>query len=293
MSARPHPLRFAWSTLQAFRANQGPLLAGAVAYYALLSLVPMLILMVIALAHVVDEASLFDTLGMYLNWLVPGQADTVLEALRQFLLHRDVVGWLLLVTMLFFSSLAFGVLENAMSIIFHHRVRARRRSALASALMPYGFLLCLGLGVLLITTMAGQLQALGEHDLRLGGRLWSLEPVSVVLLYALGVCGELLALTAIYLVMPVGRLTPAHALLGAVVATVLWEISRHALLWYFATLSQIGTVYGPLTTAIAALFSLEIGGLLLLFGAQVIAEYERLGLSGGTPPARLNLSRDL
>jgi membrane protein len=29
-----HPLRFAWDALKEFRANQGLLLAGAVAYYA-------------------------------------------------------------------------------------------------------------------------------------------------------------------------------------------------------------------------------------------------------------------
>ena len=35
-------------------------------------------------------------------------------------------------------------------------------------------------------------------------------------------------------------------------------------------------VYGSLTTAIAVLLSLEIGATLLLLGAQVISEYERL-----------------
>lgn len=78
------------------------------------------------------------------------------------------------------------------------------------------------------------------------------------------------------MVMPVGRLRLAHALIGAVVATMLWEITRHVLVWYFATLSQISTVYGSLTTAIAVLLSLELAATLLLLGAQVIAEYERL-----------------
>ena len=45
------PWSFALRTLKAFRANQGLLLAGAVAYYALLSIVPLLILSVIALSH--------------------------------------------------------------------------------------------------------------------------------------------------------------------------------------------------------------------------------------------------
>ena len=46
-----HPGAFMWQTLKAFKANQGLLLAGAVAYYALLSIVPLLILIVIALSH--------------------------------------------------------------------------------------------------------------------------------------------------------------------------------------------------------------------------------------------------
>ena len=45
------PVAFALQVLRAFRANQGLLLAGAVAYYALLSIVPLLILMVIALSQ--------------------------------------------------------------------------------------------------------------------------------------------------------------------------------------------------------------------------------------------------
>lgn len=38
-----HPATFVMQALKAFRANQGMLLAGAVAYYALLSIVPLLI----------------------------------------------------------------------------------------------------------------------------------------------------------------------------------------------------------------------------------------------------------
>ena len=37
----------------------------------------------------------------------------------------------------------------------------------------------------------------------------------------------------------------------------------------------MGVVYGSLTTAIVVLLSLEIAAIVLLLGAQVIAEYER------------------
>lgn len=271
-----HPGAFALQVLKGFRANQGLLLAGAVAYYALLSIVPLMIVTVIALSHVIDQAELLETLGRYLEWLIPGQSKALVGELGSFLTHREVVGWVLLVTLVFFSSLAFTVLENAMSVIFFHRVAIRRRHFLVSALLPYFYILFLGIGLLLVTLVSGSLQAMGEESVYFLGWHWSLSGVSGVLLYLLGLGGEILVLSSVYLVMPVGRLSLQHALLGGVTAAFLWEITRHALLWYFATLSQVNIVYGSLTTAIVVLLSLEIAATLLLFGAQVIAEYERV-----------------
>lgn len=287
-----HPWAFLARTLKGFRANQGLLLAGAVAYYALLSLVPLMVLAVIALSHVIAPPELLATLGRYLEWLVPGQSQAIVAELATFLAHRDVIGWVLLATMLFFSSLAFAVLENAMSVIFHHRVAIRRRPVLVSLLIPYVYILGLGFGLLLVTLVAGGLQTLGEERIAWLGRSWSLGAASSVLLYLLGLAGEVFVLTSIYLVMPVGRLSLSHALIGGLTAAGLWEVSRHALVWYFATLSQIGVVYGSLATAIAVLISLELAATLLLLGAQVIAEYERIGREPlHSPPQPLSTER--
>ena len=121
---------------------------------------------------------------------------------------------------------------------------------------------------------------MGQTQVDFLGRTWSLDGTSGVLLYLLGLGGEVFALASVYMVMPVGRLSWRHALIGAITAALLWELSRHALQWYFDTLSQISTVYGSLTTAIAVLLSLEVAATLLLLGAQVIAEYERIGRPG-------------
>ncbi len=281
-----HPAAFALQVLRGFRANQGLLLAGAVAYYALLSIVPLLILAVIVLSHWVDQAELLRTIGRYLEWLVPGQSKAIVAELAAFVTHRDVMGWVLAISMLFFSSLAFTVLENAMSVIFLHRVVARRRHFLVSAIIPYCFILSLGLGLLLATLVAGSLQAMGENRVEAFWRQWSLAGMSGALLYLLGLAGEIFVLTAVYMVMPVGRPSLRHALIGALAAALLWELSRHALVWYFSTLSQISAVYGSLTTAIAALLSLELGATLLLLGAQVISEYERVEGRDNEAPAR-------
>jgi membrane protein len=278
------PGAFAWRVLKGFRANQGLLLAGAVAYYALLSIVPLLILSVIVLSQLIDQAELMQTLGRYLEWIVPGQSRAIVVELSNFLQHRDVIGWVLLATMLFFSSLAFTVLENAMSVIFLHRVAVRRRRFVVSALMPYLYILCLCCGLLVVTVAASALQAMGEESFRLLGREWSLSGVSGLLLYLLGLAGEIFLLTSVYMVMPVGRLSWHHALVGGATAALLWEVTRHVLVWYFGTLSQVNVVYGSLTTAIVVLLSLEIAATLLLLGAQVISEFERIGRPAAPAP---------
>lgn len=272
-----HPLAFAWQTLKGFKANQGLLLAGAVAYYALLSIVPFLMLVVVALSHVIPEAELLETLSRYLEWIIPSQSKAVVVELSHFLKDRQLVTGVLLVVMLFFSSVAFTALENAMCVIFYHRVEIKRRKFLISAVLPYCYIVALGLGIMIITLVAGGLQVMGAESVLFLGYRWSLGGVSGALLYLLGLTGEILVLSSIYLVMPVGRLSLSHALIGGVTAALLWEVARHVLIWYFTTLSQVNVVYGSMTTAIVVMFSLEIGAILLLFGAQVISEYERVG----------------
>jgi membrane protein len=277
---------FAWRTLKAFRANQGLLLAGAVAYYALLSLIPLLILLLVALTHFVGETEVLEATARYLDWLVPGQGATLTAEFERFLQHREVMGWVLFGTMVFFSSLGFTVLENAMSVIFVHRVAIRRRHFAVSALLPYFYILMLGAGMLLVTLAAGSLEAMGDRSVQFLGRTWGLGGLSGVLLYLLGLAGEVLVISSIYMVMPVGRLKWGHAVIGGATAALLWELTRHVLLWYFATLSRVGEVYGSLTTAIVVLLSLELAATLLLLGAQVIAEFERLGTRAGRDPPR-------
>lgn len=271
-----HPLGFALQVLRAFNANQGLMLAGAIAYYALLSMVPLLILLVIALSHWVDQSELLMALGRYLEWLVPSQSQAVLGDVNIFLDNRVTIGALLLVTMLFFSSLAFGILEKAMGQIFAQRGLRFKRHRLVSAVIPYAFVLALGLALLLLTVATIGLQTLAEESIWFLGREWSLVGVSGLFLYLLGFAAETLIVASIYLTLPVGRMPVRHALIGGLAASSVWEIIRHLLVWYFTTLSKTSVVYGSLTTAVVALFCMEIVAALLLIGAQVIAEYERL-----------------
>jgi YihY family inner membrane protein len=132
----------------------------------------------------------------------------------------------------------------------------------------------LAVGILLVTIVSAALQTGPQNELDVLVFHVRLGTTSAIFLYFAGIGGLVAMLSAVYMVMPVGRIAPKHALVGGVVATTLWELARHVMVWYFKTLSLVNVVYGSLATAVVALLGFEIASIILLLGAQVIAELE-------------------
>jgi len=267
---------FLLQVLRSFRQNQGLLLSGAVAYYTLLSVIPMLILILIVLAHVMDPGQLLGTISTFLAIATPGYADILTEQVRVFFQYRGVIGTVGILILVFFSSVAFSVLENAMSVIFH-RVRIKRRHFLISSIIPYAFIVLIAVSVLFLSFVVGVLEPLEKmklvifgHNLGLGAALFGM------VVYVLGLVAEVFLITAFYLVLPVGPTTFRHALVGGLVATILWEVSRRVIVWYYKTYTFVNLIYGSFASLIVFLLSVEAVALIVLLGAQVIAELEHV-----------------
>lgn len=265
---------FLMRVLRGFMRNQGLLLSGAVAYYTLLSIVPLSIIALIVLTNFIEEQQLIHTLSMYLEMVIPGYAAMLTEQVRAFLEQRTVVGIVGFLVMLFFSSSAFSMLENAMSVIFFRRVRVQRRTFFVSAIIPYLYIFLMGLGIVLVSFIVGAVETLESGNFAILGRVLDLGGMSGTALYILGLVGEVLMLTSIYLVMPPVRVRFRYALVGGITATVLWETTRRVLVWYYATVSTVNIIYGSITITVVALISIEVVAVILLLGAQVIAELE-------------------
>jgi YihY family inner membrane protein len=278
--------RFALQVLQDFHRRQGLLLAGAVAYYTLLSIVPLFAIILVGLSHFVDQEQLIQTIASNLELLIPGYAENLAGQVRMFLARRHLIGMVGLLIMLFFSSMAFSVLESTMAVIFSHRQQSMRRPFLISAIIPYAYILLMGVALLLVTLISGLLDALEHQQLFILGYELSLRGSSKILLYVTGMAGMALMLTSFYLIMPVGRISFRHALSGAITATVLWEIIRRIIVWYYSTLSVVNLIYGSLATTVVALLSIEVAVIILLLGAQVISEFDRRRY----PPGRREVS---
>ncbi|MGD9410699.1 MAG: YihY/virulence factor BrkB family protein [Desulfobacterales bacterium] len=270
-----HPGKFMWRVLKGFKRNQGLLLSGGVAYNTLLSIIPMLTLILIGLSQFIEQEKLLEIIIRELELIVPGHAEKIAAEVVAFLQYRQFVGIIGIGVMLFFSSMAFSMLENAMSVIFYHRVKTHRRHFLISAIIPYIYMILMGVGIVIVTIIAGVLDSIEGETLTIFGKSFGLAWASGIGLYLVGIAGLILMLTSLYLVMPLGQITIRHALLGGTTAAILWEITRHVLVWYFEKLSLVSVIYGSFATAVVVLLSIEIASIIFLLGAQVIAEFER------------------
>jgi len=259
---------------RSFRRNEGFLLSGAVAYYTLLSIVPLSTLILIFLSHFIEQKQLFQIVSLFLDMAIPGYAKALAENIRIFLANRSLNGLIGFLAMLFFSSIAFTVFERAMLTIFSHRHILQRRHALISAIIPYVYISLIALGILVMSFIAGVLETTEYKHLNLFGWSVNFEGTMRIGFHISGMAAEIVLITSLYLVMPVGRITFRYALMGGLTATILWEITRRIVVWYYKTVSFVDVIYGSMASTVVFLLSIEAAAVILLLGAQVIAELE-------------------
>src|SRR5690606_23290252 len=101
-------LRFARRVLRDFfLRNNGLLLTSAVAYSTMLSLIPLSAVLVVLFSRLFDEELLLDTVTAEIAMIAPGAVPLIEDVLTTFLESREVVGWVGIGVLLFFSSFTF------------------------------------------------------------------------------------------------------------------------------------------------------------------------------------------
>ncbi len=267
-------LRFTLRVLSHLSKNHALLLAGGIAYNVMLSIVPMLTVLLAVLTRVLDRQQLLDTISTELALIIPSQAQTITDQVAALIDNADVIGGVGFLVLLFFSTWAFKILEGALAIVFA-RTKARRvRGVWMSLLIPYIWILVLGIGLFALTALVGVVEAVSETDLHLFGRTISLGAMPALMLKLTGFLTLVVLFTSVYRVMPISEVSFKRALAGGLAAAILWDILRRFLMVYFAKISLVNTVYGSLATVIIVLLTLEFAALIILFGAQVISEIQ-------------------
>jgi membrane protein len=275
----PRALAFGWRVFGEFRGNRGFLLASALGYNTLLSIVPLFALVVVVLSTVLDDRVLLEVIGTQLDTVMPGRSGVVTEAFAAFVEQRTKIGIIGFGALLFFSAIGFRMLDDAFSVVFHRNRRGRTIHPLRGFVLPLAYVLIIGIGVFALTLVMVAFDALPEHGVRWFGR--SIDPKTAVpLIKLLAFVGLVLLISSFYWIMPVAHVRPVRALVGGLVASTLWEGVRSIMVWYFANLSLVDIVYGSLSTVVVVLLGLEAAAIILLLGAEIIAELERAARAG-------------
>ena len=249
--------------LHKFFADRGPHLAAMIAYFALLSLVPLvfLALALLGLFGRVDESTYLVT---ELNNILPAasiaQIVRVVNDIRDNAATLGIIGGVFL---LWTSLSLFSVLESAFNIVYGRPNRSFLRGKGIAVVVMLGTLVTLFAG-LVVGTVGFEL----IHDAAPGiiGNRWDAYALSLVL----STGAVFLFLVATYYLLTNVSLTFRDVLPGAILASILLQVSFQALPLYVA-LSQRDEVLTlrALGAPVILLIWLYVMANAIVFGAEV------------------------
>ncbi|MGY5584559.1 virulence factor BrkB family protein [Vibrio cincinnatiensis] len=235
--------------------------AGYLAYITLLSLVPMLTV----LLSILSSFTIFDNVGeviqdFVITHFVPAAGDAVSQALLEFVTNT---GKMTAVGGAFLFIAALMLISNIdKNLNYIWRVRNKRRPVFSFSM--YWMILTLGpilVGTsIAVTSYITSLKVLDSEALS-GAFNFFLRRLPFLL--------SLFAFIGLYVLVPNKKVRFVHALSGAFVAAILFELSKKAFAFYITQFPSYQLIYGALA-AIPILFVwVYLCWLIVLIGAEV------------------------
>jgi membrane protein len=255
------------NTLESFAETRAAESAASLAYYAIFSLFPLLLLFIAVGSYFMDSAEMYKTVTQLTQQAIPISTRMINENLQDVLDKRETIGIIGLVTLLWSAS---GVFTNLAYNINLAWPRARRYSFLQKRLM--GVRMIAGLsGLLIVAIILEWLSKLllfmhitnvSFYDLSLW-RLFSRVSswLTVFLLFF-----------ALYRWIPVTYVRWRASFWGALFASTAWKIATAGFAWYVTSgFGRYQLVYGSLGAVVALLFLIYLISMITLFGAHLSA----------------------
>ncbi len=247
---------------QKFFADRGTHLAAMIAYFALLSLVPMLLL-ALALLGFAGRQSESSNLVHALNHIFPDTSVvSIKKAVNSIHDNAAALGIIGGIVLLWSSLSLFSVLESAFNIVYGRP----NRSFLHGKALAFALLVA-SLVTLVVSLVAG---TLGFYLLRrytggFFGSVYVARPLALLEEFA----GLLLFLVTVYYVLTNVRLTFRDVLPGAVTAAVILAATFQVLGVYLSLVSHDLLVLKALGGPVILLFWLYVMANVIVFGAEV------------------------
>jgi membrane protein len=263
--------RVAWRAFNRFLDNNGPDRAAAVAYYTLLSLLPLSIFLISLGVLIVGsfEAAYSGTL-IIISGVVVHMDEPAREALRTFVERALRFQWPALLLLAWTARRVFGSLFSALEKVFG----VPGRGFASGNLLALGTVLLAGLGLLLtmsFTMVSATSEGLVERFAGPVGAEAIRALAGVLLRQVLPVLVTFTFFFLIYRVVPRRVVSSRHAFQGAVLATILWELAKSAFAYYLRNLARYAGIYGTLEGVIVLAIWLELSVSIVLYCAEIVA----------------------
>jgi membrane protein len=272
-------------TLSEWNNDKAPRLGASLAFYALLSSAPMLLIViaVAALAYGPDAAR-GELVWEIRDWVGPDRARAIQELVQS--AYKPSTG--LIATALGLLTLAFGAtsvvveLRDALNTIWHvPAANSRGFSALAAMAKErlYSFALVVGGGGLLLASLI-----LNAGIAALAKGLGPFLPASAFILEAGTFVMSFLAVAflfaAIYKLMPDVTLDWSDVIVGSCVTALLLEIGKELIGIYLGR-STFSSVYGAAGSIVVLLVWVYYSAELFLLGAEFTKVYTKTRIASG------------
>lgn len=252
-------------------------LSAALAYYALFSLGPLLVIFIGVSGLILGEQEVRHHLAQEMRSLVgESGADTVQSMVQSLNSERgNVLSTILGGFMLLFGAGGvFGQLKDALNTIWEVKPKPglgittfiRDRFLSFTMVLGTGFLLLISLAV---TTLLAALNKRLEVLFMLPASTW----LVIGFFISLTVISILFAMFFKYL--PDARIAWRDVITGAVVTALLFNLGKFALGFYLGRASTV-SYYGAAGAVVILLLWIYYGSLILLFGAEFTRAYARM-----------------
>jgi membrane protein len=259
--------RVAWRAFLRFQDHHGPDRAAAVAYYTLLSLVPLLIFLIsLGMAVLGSFDAAFQGSMLLVRGVVIHLSPASVEALRTFVTQASRFHWPGLLLLAWTSRRIFASLFSALETVFGVPGRSFAKHNLVALSMV------LTTGVALLMTMAFTMLSATSEGLMLRLRsAGELRSLGLLVNWVLPLVVTFAFFFLIYRFVPRKATTGRHAAVGAVLATTLWELAKSGFAYYIRNIAQYSGVYGTLEGIIVLALWLELSVSIILYCGEVVA----------------------
>ena len=248
--------------------------AAAIAYYALLSLFPFLLLVISILSSIAaDEADRLAVLAFVFRYF-PTQLDfvnTQLESLRVTRVPLGVGGG---VGLIWASLGVFAAVTNAVNEAWGVE---KQRSFLKHRMVSFLMLVTSGvmLAVALLLVSAMEVASASWFGVMLARFRWLLALQSLTLRYSATIL-LILAVGLLYYFIPNAKTRFRDVWVGAVLTGVLWRSAFGGFSWYLAQGGNLNLVHGSIAAVVVFLLWVYVSAVILMYGVEFTAAYARL-----------------